>query len=161
MTEIKRTSGNSVICIIFFLAFFLLTDVAWQPWKFDAAAHGGERGASASACRPADGAAAAQGAHGGGALAMPSRRSAQGPKAGGGAAVQAAAALLHSRGTREGQGTAPRRQRGRRWVPYCGGGRPTAGEASSAGERGRRCRPWMNYPENDRKKENEGEIVKR
>jgi len=39
--------------------------VAWQPWKFDAAAHGGERGASASACRPADGAAAAQGAHGG------------------------------------------------------------------------------------------------
>jgi len=29
----------------------LLTDVAWQPWKFDAAAHGGERGASASACR--------------------------------------------------------------------------------------------------------------
>ena len=147
MTEIKRTSGNSVICIIFFLAFFLLTDVAWQPWKFDAAAHGGERGASASACRPADGAAAAQGAHGGGALAMPSRRSAQGPKAGGGAAVQAAAALLHSRGTREGQGTAPRRQRGRRWVPYCGGGRPTAGEASSAGERGR-CRPWMSSSEN-------------
>ena len=109
--------------------------MAWQPWKFDAAAHGGERGASASACRPADGAAAAQGAHGGGASAMPSRRSAQGPKAGGGAAVQAAAALLHPRGTREGQGTAPRRQRGRRWVPDCGGGRPTAGEASSAGER--------------------------
>jgi len=78
--------------------------VAWQPWKFDAAAHGGERGASASACRPADGAAAAQGAHGGGASAMPSRRSAQGPKAGGGAAVQAAAALLLPRGMCEGAG---------------------------------------------------------
>jgi len=54
--------------------------------------------------RPADGTAATQGAHGSGTSAMPSRRSAQGPKAGGGAAVQAAAALLHLRGTREGAG---------------------------------------------------------
>jgi len=44
--------------------------------------------------------------------------------------------------------------------PGCGGGRPTAGEASSAGGRETRCQPWMSSPEYDWKKENEGETVK-